>query len=202
MSRRRCLWSFQAASEKGTSALAPAAAAHPNLSRRTRRQTDILSGLERSLPGSISRSTQPNAQMSRLSTGYLRLLGTHDAAVQDDARLVSLGVVMVGVTSDGIPVAGPAPSPSEIEHLDSSLGRDLDIGRLEIPVNHPFLMRGFEGFGNLPGQLQGFFDRNRAALETLRQRAAFDELEHEKARAFVRFESMNRRDVGMVQRGQ
>ena len=54
----------------------------------------------------------------------------------------------------------------------------------------------------VPSQLQGFFDRNRAAPETIRQRAAFDELEHEKARALMRFESMNRRDVGMVQRRQ
>jgi hypothetical protein len=54
----------------------------------------------------------------------------------------------------------------------------------------------------LEGQLQAFLDGNRAARQPIRQRAPFDELEDEKARAVISLESMNGGDVGVVQRGQ
>ena len=112
----------------------------------------------------------------------------------------SVGVaVSEGTSSEADARAFASPKSST---LTLSVGRHLDVGRLEIPVNHPFLVRGFEGVGDLEGQLQRLLDRNRAAPETIRQRAAFDELEDEKARAVIGLESVNRRDVGMVQRRQ
>ena len=53
---------------------------------------------------------------------------------------------------------------SEVQHLHLAVGRDLDVGGLQVAVDDALLMRGFEGFGNLQGQLQGFFNRDRTAL--------------------------------------
>jgi hypothetical protein len=38
---------------------------------------------------------------------------------------------------------------AEIEHLHFSIRCDLDVGGFQIPLNHPLLMSGFEGFGDL-----------------------------------------------------
>ena len=75
----------------------------------------------------------------------------------------------------------------EVEHLDLTVGRYLDVGRLQVPVNHTFLVRGFEGFGDLDGECEGFFDWDCAAFESFRQRVAFDEFETEKPRGVVLF---------------
>ena len=40
---------------------------------------------------------------------------------------------------------------TKVEHLHSPFGCHLDVGRLEVPMDHsPFMCR-FEGFGNLFG---------------------------------------------------
>ena len=63
---------------------------------------------------------------------------------------------------------------TEIEHLDLVFRCDLDIFRLEVAVNHPSLVCGFECRGDL------FCDRHRlvepqgAMREPIRQCRAFD----------------------------
>ena len=48
---------------------------------------------------------------------------------------------------------------SEIQHLHRAVIADLDVGRLEIAMNDPVLVRRFERVGDLPGDRQRFFNR-------------------------------------------
>src|SRR5262249_37208894 len=55
---------------------------------------------------------------------------------------------------------------------------------------------------NLPGDIERFFNWNRAALDALSQRFAIDEFQHQEL-AFTGFvQSINGRDVRMIQRRQ
>ncbi len=58
------------------------------------------------------------------------------------------------------------------------------------------LVRGLEGFGDLPGDRQRLVQRNGSLRDAIRERRSLDELEDE--RAFL--ESVNRRDVQMIER--
>ena len=75
------------------------------------------------------------------------------------------------------------------------LRRQRDVRRLEVAVHNPFLVRSLEGIGNLPRDPNCVVKRQRALFEPLGERRAFDELEHEKARALLLLESMDLRDV-------
>src|SRR4030095_7237253 len=55
------------------------------------------------------------------------------------------------------------------------------------------------GSGNLPRDPNRVVKRQRALFEPLGERRAFDELEHEKARALLLLESMDLRDVRMIE---
>ena len=59
-------------------------------------------------------------------------------------------------------------------------------------------MRVFEGLGDLPGDGQRLLDRQRPLPDALRQRRTFDQFQHER----VVLQAIDRRDVGMVERGR
>jgi hypothetical protein len=45
---------------------------------------------------------------------------------------------------------------AEVEQFDDAVGRHLDIGRLEVPVCDPLLVRRLESLGDLAGDGQRF----------------------------------------------
>ena len=53
-----------------------------------------------------------------------------------------------------------------------------------------------------PGDGQGFVHRDRALRDALGERRPLDEFHHQRDRAIGLFESVNRGDVRMVQRGE
>ena len=120
-------------------------------------------------PVSISYSTQPNAQMSvRLSTGLpARLLGAHVGGGPEDGALAR--------AADGHrrrlrqircrPSLGRRLREPEVEHLDDALGRDLDVGRLQIPVDDPLLVRRVERVRDLPRDRQRLVQRRWARAQ-------------------------------------
>ena len=69
-------------------------------------------------------------------------------------------------------------------------------------MNDPLLVRRFERLGDLPRDRQRLVERNRAARDPLRQVLALDELHDERGDALGFFESIDRRDVRMIQRGE
>ncbi len=48
---------------------------------------------------------------------------------------------------------------AEVEDLRRTVGADLDVRRLEVPVDDPQIVRCFERLGNLPGNRQRLVDR-------------------------------------------
>ena len=69
-------------------------------------------------------------------------------------------------------------------------------------MDDPLLVRRFERVGDLSRDRQRFVERNRAASNPHRQIVAFDELHDEGVHAAAIFESVDRRDVRMIERGE
>ena len=66
-------------------------------------------------------------------------------------------------------------------------------------MNDVLRMRGLECIGNLPGKGERFVNRDRTACYAVPQRWAFDEFEHDAARARRLFKPVHGGDVGMIQ---
>ena len=71
---------------------------------------------------------------------------------------------------------------SEVEHLHRAVGADFHVGGLEIAVDDPLLVCGFERVGDLFRDGEGFVDRQRPARDAVGQRRPFDQLHHERRR--------------------
>lgn len=89
---------------------------------------------------------------------------------------------------------------TEVEHLGLSLGCDQYVGGLQIPVDDPFAVRGFECLGDLLAEVQSLLDRERPLGKPLLQRLALDQLQYEEACPLIFFEGVGGGDVGVVQR--
>ena len=87
---------------------------------------------------------------------------------------------------------------AEVQNLDLAFARDCDVGRLQIAVDNAFFMRRLQPCRNLAADLDRFLDRQRSLLEALRQRLAVHEFEHQESFSFCFFQTIDRRDVGMI----
>jgi hypothetical protein len=63
-------------------------------------------------------------------------------------------------------------------------------------------MRSFESVGDLPRDLERAIHWKRSACKLLGEGRSFDQLHHERAHTIGYFETVNRRDVWMVERSQ
>ena len=157
---------------------------------------------------SISKSTQPNAQMSaRLSIGFPRACsGLMYAAVpRMTPACVIAGEVIVG-DIDRLAAIGPEClqrlREPEVEHFHSAIRRDLDVGRFEIAVNDALFVRGLERLGDLLRDRQRFVNRDRATRDPLRQVLPGHELHSEGLHVARLFEAEDLRDVWVIQRSE
>jgi hypothetical protein len=91
---------------------------------------------------------------------------------------------------------------TEVEHLDPPVSADLDVGRLEVAVDHAGSVRGFEPFRDLSGDLDRLVERERSAFEAFGEVLALDELHGEEADLTFVVQTVNRGDSRVVQRGQ
>ena len=116
------------------------------------------------------------------------------------------GVVIVGdaVHVDVLPAADRINELGEpkIEHLDRTVLADFDVRRLQIAVNDPLLVGGFQCLCDLFGNRECLVQRNRALGDPIRERRALDQLHHERVGAAGVFNAVDVRDVGMVQSGE
>ncbi len=90
----------------------------------------------------------------------------------------------------------------EVEHLDLSLRRDLDVGRLQVPMDDASLVGRLQGLGDLERDPEGLLDRQGAAGDPLLQRLALDQLHDQEVDAVRLLHLVDAGDVGMVQGGQ
>ena len=112
-------------------------------------------------PVSISYSTQPNAQMSvALVDRRARAPapGSCTRRAQDDA----VARVTRPSRSATVPdhrsgaVARDCLGQAEVEHLHDAVGRDLDVCRLQVPMDDPSRVRRLQRIGDLPGDRERF----------------------------------------------
>ena len=89
---------------------------------------------------------------------------------------------------------------SEIEHLYFAFGRDFHIRRFQIAVNDSFLtvVRRLKCLGDLLCDTERFVHRNRTALDAFGQGFSANEFHHKELPLGGLFESVYRRDVGMI----
>jgi hypothetical protein len=90
----------------------------------------------------------------------------------------------------------------EVEHLHLLVRRDLHVGRLQIAMDDPFLVRRLERLGDLQRDLQRLADRDRAALQPLGQGLTFDQLHDQKVTAVRFLHAVERGDVWVIERGE
>src|SRR5262249_9533536 len=85
------------------------------------------------------------------------------------------------------------PRQPEIEYLHPAFGGHLDIGRLQIAMDDPLLVRHFERAGDLTRNAKRFLNRDRTFCYSLGQRGPLDQLDHQ----VVGTDIVQRADVGM-----
>jgi len=95
----------------------------------------------------------------------------------------------------------------EVEHLDRAVLASLDVGRLQIAVNDPVLVRRLERFRNLPPNRERFAQGNRALRDAVGKRRALDQLEDQGAYGVSGFswtflQAVNATDIRMIERGE
>ena len=89
---------------------------------------------------------------------------------------------------------------AEVQELDAPVGRDFDVGGLEVAVDDPLLVRRLERLGDLLRVGERFFEGERAGSEVLREVFALDELHDEKVAPGNFFEGVDGGDSRMIQR--
>ena len=99
----------------------------------------------------------------------------------------------------------------EVEHLDHAVASDLDIRRLDVAMNNPLLVRGFEGFSDLTRDGHRLVDRQRSTCDPVRERRPVDQFQHERLPAAQRcpcrpstlvgalFDAVDGGDVGVIE---
>src|SRR5215203_973110 len=98
---------------------------------------------------------------------------------------------------------------TEVEDLDHAVGRDLDVGGLQVAVNDAFLVRSLECVGKLPRDGKCFYDRQardsrccRSVRESVCERLARDELQQQETDPVGFLDAVDPTDVRVVERGQ
>ena len=81
------------------------------------------------------------------------------------------------------------------------LQRDQDVGRFEVPVNHPCCMSGVERMSDLQPDDDCALDRQRAFRELVGECLPFEKLHDQERDAVLLANVMQRADVRMIQAG-
>ena len=135
-----------------------------------------------------------------------RLLGAHELrGAEDDAGLravaderrrqreVRLGTGRLRIES---------LREAEVEDLDPPVRGDLDVGRLQVPVDDAAIVRRLERLGDLTRDLERLVERKSAVRQPVRERLSRHELHHDEPRAFRFLQAVDRGDRGVVQGGE
>ncbi len=151
-------------------------------------------------PASSSYMTQPNDQMSvRAQIQAARLLGTHVGGRADDRTGVAEFERRGGAVGR---TRRASLGEAEVEQFQSAVGRDPEVGRLQVAVDDSLVVGGLERVRDLHAERRGLSPCAGSLREPVRERDARHELHDEHAPA-IRFEEVvDARDVRVVERGQ
>jgi hypothetical protein len=135
------------------------------------------------------------AMIHRLAPHLLRRHVADGATHQQRTARRGSGRV-VGVASEPTPFhLGQA----EVQQLHAAVGGDEDVGRLDVAVADPFLVRGAEGLGNVDAVLERLAQRDRAAVDPLPQGGAFEQLGDDVRNRALGAHVEDGHDVGVVE---
>ena len=90
----------------------------------------------------------------------------------------------------------------EVQHLDRAVAPHFDVCGLEVAMDDPVLVRGFERLCDLSRDRECLFDWNRPAGDVVRKRLAINELQREGICAGVLLEAVDPGNVRVVERSQ
>jgi hypothetical protein len=116
-----------------------------------------------------------------------------------------IAAVIVGVIEELEPVrriAEPGLGQAEVEDLHVAVGSQHDVGRLQVAVDDPVLVRRLQPVGDLAGDPHDLVRRHRPLLHAPAQVLPLHQLHHQEADPAFLLETVDRGDVGMLQAGQ
>ena len=96
-------------------------------------------------------------------------------------------------------IVGQCLGEAEVEHLHRAVASDLDVGRLEVPVDDAEVMGGLDACGDLLRDAQRLVERYRPLDEAIREGRPLHQLEDEGGDAAGCFEAVDAPDVRMVE---
>jgi hypothetical protein len=96
------------------------------------------------------------------------------------------------------PLLSGKGSQAKVENLHAEIGIEHDVGRLDVAMIDPGVVRLLQALGDLTGDVQQLRWRQSAALQELLQRLTDDQLHGNKGKLFRFVHLINGRDVGMV----
>jgi hypothetical protein len=91
---------------------------------------------------------------------------------------------------------------AEVQDLDRLLGRDLDVGRLEVAMDDALLVRRLERRADLDAQPKRLVGGQRADGQAVGQAVALDQFQDERDGGIGLFQAVDAADVRVVERGQ
>ena len=95
------------------------------------------------------------------------------------------------------------PREPKVGELYTAVAREKDVLGLDIAMDDPLLVRGLQGFADLPDQFQCLVGVQAGLFHDAAEVGAIDELHHEKEVAFACLaEVIDRHDAGVVEPGQ
>ena len=89
---------------------------------------------------------------------------------------------------------------AEVEDLHGAVAGQRDVGRFQVAVTDPLLVRGLERLEDLSRDAHGFIHGERAARESLGERLAFDEFQNQERDPAGFGEVVNCGDARVIER--
>ena len=161
--------------------------------------TDIaVSPLNGAVPVAISWRTTPSEKMSDRSST------TRPSACSGDmyATVPTTGHAPLRLPSwSRRSVPGLELRDAEVQHLDSTLVRHHDVGRLDVTMHDTLLVRSADGVGQLDGPVEEAGPREPVPRDVAHERLSVDHLHREEVQLVGLFDRVDGHDVRVVERG-
>lgn len=91
---------------------------------------------------------------------------------------------------------------TEVEHLDCAGGSDLDVRGLQVAVDNPLLVRGFERLDNLSCDGKRLVYGNGTTPDAIGKRFTFDQFHDDRSNDAGTLQPVDLSDVRVVQGGE
>ena len=91
---------------------------------------------------------------------------------------------------------------TEVQHLDGPVLTHLYVGGLQVPMDHPRLVRRLQCLGDLLRNGERLIERDRPLSDPVSQSRPLDQLQDERPRPLGFLDAVDGGDVGVVEAGE